>query len=323
MPARDAGAEAGQVTSGRFDTRVLEPSGPERRDDPFLAPDPVAAGVRGALAILSPLGTGDLTWESLCEDAPHLLPWCRARWLAGLGPLTPAPTSLPATVASLHQVAQHVLAPWRYRAQGRIGLRWTLGGFGTPFARGDRQARVVDGILVRQAGDVAEGTVPATLGGAAEWLGGPLGAPAELYKPDRAADPSEPLDLSADAAAWVGEWFGFSTRVLEEVRVGEPDYGRRRVQLWPEHFDLSVELGAGRAAGTFGASPGDADHDGPYLYVTEGEKGCLSTSEWRDPAFRGVSLPLGDLLAASQQLDAAVAFFEHHRMLLERSAGHR
>lgn len=306
------------MVDGRYDTRVLEPSGPEARDDPFLAPDPVAAGVRGALPILSPLGTGDLTWEGLCEEQPALLPWCRARWLAGLAPLAPPPAALDATVATLQQVAEHVLGRWRYEAQGRIGLRWTLGGFGTPFVRGDHQARIVDGLLVRQAGALAEAAAPATLGEAAAWLGGPLGAPGGLYTPRRPADPDAPLDLRPDASAWVGEWFGFATRVLEEVRVGEPDYGRRRVQLWPEHFDLAVELGTGAAAGTFGASPGDEAHDGPYLYVTGSEKGSLAASEWRDQAFAGVSLPLAELLDAPEQLDVAVAFFEHHRMLLER-----
>ncbi|MCU4184044.1 hypothetical protein K6U06_06705 [Acidiferrimicrobium sp. IK] len=300
---------------------MLEPSGPEARDDPFLAPDPVAAGVRGARPIVSPLGTGDLTWDAFCDENPDLVPWCRARWLAALAPLPAPPAGLTESVHGLHQLAQHVLAPWRYQAHRRIGLRWTLGGFGTPFVHVDRQSRVTDGLLVRQSGDVAEGMTPSTLGEAAAWLGGPLGAPPESFTPASPADPEEPLTVRPDAAAWVGEWFGFATRVLEEVRVGEPDYGRRRVQLWPEHFDVSVELGAGPAGGTFGASPGDADHDGPYLYVTEWEKGRLAASEWRDPAFPGVSLPVADLLAAREQTDAAVAFFEHHRMLLERGPG--
>ena len=306
------------VTGGRYDPRVLEPSPPEAADDPFAAPDPAAPGVRAALPILSPLGTGDLTWDDLCQEEPDLLAWCRARWLAGPALLPPPPAGVAATVPSLHQLAQHVLAPWRHRAQGRIGLRWTLGGFGTPFVAGDRQLRIVDGVLVRQGGDAADVLAPATLGEAAAWVGGPLGAPAGLYIPDRPAEPDEAVVLEPGPAAWLGEWFGFATRVLEEVRVGEPDYPRRRVQLWPEHFDVAVELGDGPARGTFGASPGDADHDGPYLYVAEWQRGRLPAGGRRDPAFAGVSLPLDELLDAPNHLDAAVAFYEHHRLQLER-----
>jgi hypothetical protein len=315
---RDPRGEAVAVTGGRYDVRLLEPSGPEAADDPYLAPDPVAPGDRRALPVLSPIGTGDLTWDSVCEEDPALGAWCRARWLAQLMPLAAPPAGYTGTRVALHQLAQHVVAPWRYAAQGRIGLRWTLGGFGTPYVRVDHQVRVVDGWLVHQEGGRARRTELSTLGHAASWLGTPLGAPAEVYTPDRAADPEEPLPVEPAAAAWLGEWFGFATRVLEEVRVGEPDYGRRRLQLWPEHFDISVDLGEGPAKGTFGASPGDADHDGPYLYVSEWAKGRLAASEHRDPAFAGVSLPLAELLRSSQQLDAAVGFFEHHRLLLER-----
>ena len=40
------------------------------------------------------------------------------------------------------------------------------------------------------------------------------------------------------------------------------------MQLWPEHFDLGTDLGPDddRRA-NYGASPGDADHPLPYLYV--------------------------------------------------------
>ena len=37
-----------------------------------------------------------------------------------------------ATRASLHTLAEHVLAPARHRVTGRIGLRATEGGFGAP-----------------------------------------------------------------------------------------------------------------------------------------------------------------------------------------------
>jgi hypothetical protein len=39
------------------------------------------------------------------------------------------------------------------------------------------------------------------------------------------------------------------------------------VQLWPEHFDLGTDLGPESGRANYGASPGDAGHQLPYLYV--------------------------------------------------------
>ena len=68
----------------------------------------------------------------------------------------------------------------------------------------------------------------------------------------------------------LADWFGFGCSVLEELRAGAPDADATRCQLWPEHFDLAIELGdadsGARAA--YGASPGDAGHPDPYLYVS-------------------------------------------------------
>ena len=47
-----------------------------------------------------------------------------------------------------------------------------------------------------------------------------------------------------------------------------PDERPSEVQLWPEHFDLGTDLGADEThRANYGASPGDAGHPLPYLYV--------------------------------------------------------
>lgn len=314
---RDAYEEAVAATGGRYDPRLLEPWGPEAADDPFLAPDPVAHGVRGPLPVVSPLGSGDITWDGLCADDPALAAWCRPRWLAALAPLPPVPGSLRATVIRLHLLAEHVIAPWRYAAHGRIGLRWTLGGFGTPWAHGDEQVRVVGNVLVHQRGAAIRQCELTTLGEVADWLGGPLGAPREVYTPAQAVEAAASVAVDPDASAWLGEWFGFATRALEEVRSGEADYDRRRVQLWPQHFDVAVDLGDGAARATFGASPGDAAHDGPYLYVREWTGDALAGDPDRDPTFAGVALPVSALLGAEDPLGVAVSWFARHRVLLQ------
>jgi len=90
-----------------------------------------------------------------------------------------------------------------------------------------------------------------------------------------------------------------------------------RVQLWPEHFDVSVELGEddpGRRAGD-GGSPGDGDHSEPYLYVTpwsdvDGDR------FWNEIHFRGASLPYSQLAAAADPRAAALEFLRQARKRL-------
>ena len=96
----------------------------------------------------------------------------------------------------------------------------------------------------------------------------PLGAPPAYpsRRPDGA--PDAPLAVDAAAAAALADWFGFATSVSRSCGV-DLEAGRAVAQLWPEHFDLAFELGdadAGTRA-NYGASPGDADHPEPYLYV--------------------------------------------------------
>src|SRR5256885_1014850 len=77
----------------------------------------------------------------------------------------------------------------------------------------------------------------------------------------------QPVDgVDEDAARCLADWYGFAASVLEQLRAEAPaELEPSRVQLWPEHFDMSVELGpeaAGQRAG-FGCSPGDAQHPEP------------------------------------------------------------
>jgi hypothetical protein len=70
------------------------------------------------------------------------------------------------------------------------------------------------------------------------------------------------------------------------------------VHLWPEHFDVAIEVGdeaAGKRA-SVGASPGDSEHPEPYLYVApwNRKRGGI----WNDEAFGGASLTLAELVSA-------------------------
>ncbi|MBI5105302.1 MAG: hypothetical protein HZB46_10040, partial [Solirubrobacterales bacterium] len=113
------------------------------------------------------------------------------------------------------------------------------------------------------------------------------------------AEARDELPVDAAAGAYLGDVYGFAFSVLEELRAeAPPELEPSLVALWPEHFDVAVELGRddlGRRA-AFGVSPGDATHPEPYVYV----------SPWSSPGFD--ELPWRDVLAAPDQRAAALSF---------------
>jgi hypothetical protein len=75
-------------------------------------------------------------------------------------------------------------------------------------------------------------------------------------------------------------------------------------RLWPEHFDLAIEMGEA----TYGFSPGDDVHPEPYAYVGPWEA-AVSGDLWQATGFRGAELAYADLLAADDPRAAALDFF--------------
>ncbi|HZN89675.1 MAG TPA: hypothetical protein VFB44_11920 [Thermoleophilaceae bacterium] len=291
--ALDPRTEASERLGGR-EVRVLEPSPPAVQEGPWFADDPVAP--EGASGVVSPVSSGEVLWQDLVDRDPGLAEFCAERWLAAWTRLEPLPPRFASTRASLHRVAEHVMKPARERANGKFGLRYTRGGFGTPFYGGDEQLRVEGAALVYSHG-ADERRVPLTTLQAAAQL---AGVPGE--------DDETPLAVDAAASAALGSWYGFCCSVLEELRVAAADPSR--VQLWPEHFDIALEAGAEEAGAraACGGSPGDEEHAEPYLYVApwsarpEGER-------WNATAFPGAELSYAELLAADDQRELALDFF--------------
>ena len=126
--------------------------------------------------------------------------------------LSPLPAGFADTRTELHRVAEEVLGPAREKVTGRFGLRALPGGFGTP-PFGEVMQMHVDGTdLVIRDGDSVR---------------------------------REPIDnVDAEAAAALAAWFAFAAGVLEELRAETGlEHQPTPPQLWPEHFDVAIELG--------------------------------------------------------------------------------
>jgi hypothetical protein len=260
----DPRSEAFQRLGGEWEVRVLEPSPPAIGAPPWFADDPVARGeVPAGRRLVSPVPTGDVTWDELCAADAELAAWCADRWLGAYRRLDALPERYPATRDTLHDLAEQVVSPARAAANGKIGLRYTRGGFGTPFFGDDEQVRV-------------EGT--------------------ELVRVSAGGERREPLDVDATSVAALADVYGFATNVLETLRAELPASAQAgRVQLWPEHFDVGLDLlrAGGGASIVAGVSPGDEHYAEPYVYVVGTEL---------------VVLEYPALLAAADQRAAALEF---------------
>ena len=230
------------------------------------------------------------------------------------------PPDFETTRNALHQVAFFAVAPARYRSVGRMGLKAAPGGFGTPEFEG-RVARVEGTLLVHEADGHVATQEMTTVRSAAEFFDIEYDVHwfTDFHDPLAPTDPDQQLTVDREAALALGEWFGFGFGLLNRLRAhGRQGDDVSEVQLWPEHFDPATELGdptKGERA-SFGASPGDAAHPQPYLYVAAWGEIDRSNSYWNDRSFNGASLSHADLLDADDPVDRGLEFLlEGYRAL--------
>jgi hypothetical protein len=213
------------------------------------------------------------------------------------------PTMYAETRRALHAVAEHVLAAALHDAMGRVGLRATPGGFGTPTFPGagtERQVRIDGTDLVVRHGASERRAPLRTLGQAAAFVGIEPGAPQSVYKPATPLDPDAPLAIDPSAAAAIHDWFRLSAEALERFRRAHEPARPTRAQLWPEHFDLAIAMGDVN----YGGSPGDDHHESGYAYVGPWSLDGLAGEFWNEPF--GASRTSSELVSG----DDLVAFFE-------------
>jgi hypothetical protein len=222
------------------------------------------------------------------------------------------PAGFTTTRQALHQLAFFAVSPARYAVEGRMGLRPTPGGFGTPEFQGT-VARVEGDMLVfEKEGNVASRTIT-TVREAAQFFGGEYRVDwfEGFRDPLRPIDPDMMLQVEDSAARAIGHWFDFGFDVLGKLAAQAVETDEvSEVQLWPEHFDGAVELGRadeGRRA-SFGLSPGDDEHPEPYAYVSAWGEIDRSTRYWNDEAFNGASLPFAVLRDSDDPVAVALDF---------------
>jgi hypothetical protein len=223
---------------------------------------------------------------------------------ASIPRLRPLPDTFATTVTGLHRVAEQIVAPAR-KPDNEIALQATPGGFGTPVFEhaGQLQQVRVEGIELVRRRDASEGRARLTSLEAAREL------VADLV-PDRRLSRTL-LDVDAAAAARLGDWFAFGAALLEEIA----DATASEVRLWPEHFDIAIEMGGADGRANFGFSPGDEHHDEPYAYVGPWSAE-VSGALWNASGFRGAQLDYADLLEAGEPRAAALAFFTDRKEAL-------
>jgi hypothetical protein len=214
---------------------------------------------------------------------------------------------------ALHQVAEHVLAKARYADDDAVRLMAFGGGFATPQLSDGRRVQVVADELL-----IGGTSYPLTsVAAAAAAAGVEPGFPTELYAATTMLEPHKALNIDHASAVALGEWYTFTASVLDAFAAAIADAKPSELVLWPEHFDqafFTEDADESRRA-NYGASPGDAGHPEPYLYV-----GPFTTAPaneyWNATHFNGSVLSHSSLVAATDPRAEALRFLHTGRSLL-------
>jgi hypothetical protein len=231
--------------------------------------------------------------------------------------LQPLPDEFATTRAALQRVAVHIVARARSQATGRFGLRVTPGGFGTPeFGDDLRRVRVSGRSLVVEQGPPggAASRVVAIDGASLLELAATaevdLDAPLDVgHDTPELGDRTVPLAVDRAAADALAVWYSVVASGLDRAvgELGEMS-SPTMVQLWPEHFDVGVDVAARPDVRVnLGGSPGDGFEDRPYAYV-----GPWTDDRPGDPTFWnapfGAVLAYDDVTTSDDPVGAIAAF---------------
>jgi hypothetical protein len=231
--------------------------------------------------------------------------------------LQPLPSTYVPTRDTLQRVATHVLARARDQAVGRFGMASSPGGLMTPMYGEDRTVVRISGAhLIVERGGSTEAIVPingSSLSQLAKAAGADLSVEFEAgHDTPELGDIDAPIDVDPAATAALGDYYYVGWRAVDDAIAAAPSSANpSRPQLWPEHFDVGVDLGYGTGENdrcNYGVSPGDGFHQDPYLYVGPWSSDRPGDASYWNAPF-GAILGYLDLLAADDPVEAGVAFF--------------
>lgn len=213
------------------------------------------------------------------------------------------PATYTRTRRSLHRVATHVLAQARHADRGRIGLRALPGGFGTPmFGGSETVLRVTGHWLVREwrtddgAHTAAFDLDGSTLAAAAAFAEVNLEPGFSVgHDTPELGSIDEPIFVDAPSAGHLAEWLRLGAEALDRAvaSLGEPG-APGIAQLWPEHFDLGLDVATPSGRCNLGMSTGDGFCEEPYAYIGPWNKDRPGGAEFWNAPF-GAYRPASDL----------------------------
>ena len=276
-----------------------------RRGDRRSSTTPSPAASRPVACRSSrPVSSGDVLWSELADDDPELADWCSERWLGALPASSPPPAELRRHARRAAPPREHVISPTRQRANGEVTLRWTRGGFGTPFFGDDVQLRVEgDVFIVQQAGEGRSGASPVSRT--------PRSTSATTSPASTSRWPTSRPRCRSRRRALARRLLRLRVlRARAAARRGRPRAPGELRQPLARALRRRARARARRPAASAPATaspPGDAAHPEPYVYVapwTARPEGAL----WQAESFPGAELGLAELLDAPDQREAALAF---------------
>jgi hypothetical protein len=217
--------------------------------------------------------------------------------------ITPVPSraELATTRRTMHLIAGHVLAEERWLRCGHTGLEPTSSGMRTPGAEPVGVELARDELVLRRDG-LPERRVLTTLGAAQEWVLGASTAPSwgeqpGLHDPPAPAPPNTSLELDPDLVSWLGRWFQLGREALSTLSNDPLSHEPTVPTLWPEHFDVGIDLLSEDWRASYGVSPGDTLFPDPYAYVAVWYPDRIGGLD--DPLWDATVLP-GSVVLASE-----------------------
>lgn len=158
----------------------------------------------------------------------------------------------PATRRCLHAVAERLLAGPQFATAKDIRLRPRPGGFGTVASP---DIAVLGTELV--VGDLRQPLSGRSIGELAAAAGVTSRSLSDVYRDVTDVDPDDVLVVDPEGAERIAAVYAAGDAALRSFAP------QLEAILWPEHFDLAIEIDQVN----YGVSPGDAHMDGPYMYV--------------------------------------------------------